>query len=113
MQTVCGQGFGSRQRAGVVAGLDAVHQQNELGHRIRGVEPELLIGERPRLIEVALARLHKKGAGDQLRRIGIGFERVLEPLRRRRVVTLLLGMTAGQISAERRLAIGRRCASED
>ena len=95
MQAVCRQGFGSRQRAGLVARLDAVDQQNELGDCIGGIEPELLLGERTRPLEAALARLHQKGTGDQLRRFGIGFERILEPGRRRRVVAPLLGMTTG------------------
>src|SRR6266404_1399462 len=95
MQAICRQGFGSRQRTGLVAHLDPVDQQNELGDCIRRIEPESLLGERTRSIEAALARLHQKGAGNQLRRFGIGFERILEPRRRRRVVAPFLGMATG------------------
>ena len=112
MQAICRQGFSSRQRAGPVARLEPVDQQNELGDRIGGIEPELLLGERTRALEASLARLHQKRTGDQLRRFGIGLERILEPRRRCRVVARLLGMTTGQIGAERRFGLGR-CRTPD
>src|SRR6516164_7423327 len=59
-------------------------------------------------VESTLARLHQKGAADQLRRCGIALERILEPRSGGRIVARLLSMTTSEIGAGRGLDARRR-----
>ena len=96
------------QRAGRIAGLEPVDNQDEFGDGIARVELQLLLRERASAVEMADAYFHEEGPADQLGRVGIGRDRLLVRARRRGEVAQLLGMPAGEIFAEEVFGTGCR-----
>ena len=106
VHSLLGKCVGKGGRAGLVAGLDPLDQQDELGHCIGRIEFELALGKRLSSIEPSDARVHQEGARDQLRRFRVGSQRVLEPPDGRLVIAHVLCVAARQVSAERRFDDG-------